>query len=135
MVLAVGDISGVMCDQYGVEVGPGKLQEVLHLPDGKFNLFSVSKLQNEGWLLHGDKDRIWMTKEQRLDTKRSHVCNVLQAVGSKSRRIGEWNAGRRWHKAYHQSGACQVGPYWRRRSAEDHRAPWVAVDLRYYYDV
>ena len=61
----VGDISGVMCDQYGVEVGPGKLQEVLHLPDGKFNLFSVSKLQNEGWLVHGDKDRIWMMKKQR----------------------------------------------------------------------
>ena len=61
----VGDISGVMCDQYGVEVGPGKLRKVLHLPDGKFNLFSVSKLQNEGLLLHGNKDRIWMTKERR----------------------------------------------------------------------
>ena len=54
-----------MCNQYGVEVGPGKLREVLHLPDGKFDLFSVSKLQNEGWLLHGDKYRIWMMKEQR----------------------------------------------------------------------
>ena len=60
----VGDISGIMCDQYGVEIGPGKLHEVSHLPDGKFNLFSVLRLQNEGWLLHGDKDCIWMTKEK-----------------------------------------------------------------------
>ena len=35
-----------------------------HLPDGKFNLFSVSRLQNEGWLWQGDKDCIWMTKEK-----------------------------------------------------------------------
>ena len=35
-----------------------------HLPDGKFNLFSVSRLQNEGWLLHRDKNCIWMTKEK-----------------------------------------------------------------------
>ena len=60
----IGDISGIMCDQYGVEIGPSKLCEVSHLPDGKFNLFSVLHLQNEGWLLHGDKDCIWMTKEK-----------------------------------------------------------------------
>ena len=60
----VGDIHGVMCDQFGVELEPGKLCDVSHLPDGKFNLFSVSRLQNEGWLLHGDKDRIWMTKSK-----------------------------------------------------------------------
>ena len=59
-----GDISGIMCDQSLVEIGPGKLCEVSHLPDGKFNLFSVSSLQNKGWLLHGDKDCIWMTKEK-----------------------------------------------------------------------
>ena len=53
-----------MCDQYGVEIRPGKLREVSHLPDGKFNLFSVSRLQNEGWLLHRDKNCIWMTKEK-----------------------------------------------------------------------
>jgi len=45
----VGDIIGAMCDQFGVELGPGKLRDVSHLPDGKFNLFSVSRLQNEGW--------------------------------------------------------------------------------------
>ena len=32
-VSAVDDISGVICDQYGVEAGPGKLREVSHLPE------------------------------------------------------------------------------------------------------
>lgn len=51
----VGNISGMMCDQYGVEIGPGKLHGVSQLPDGKFNLFGVLLLQNKGWLLHGLK--------------------------------------------------------------------------------
>ena len=46
------------------KIGPGKLCEVSHLPDSKFNLFSVLRLQNKSWLLHGDKDPIWMTKEK-----------------------------------------------------------------------
>ena len=28
------------------------------------NLFSVLQLQNEGWLLHGNKDQIWMMKNK-----------------------------------------------------------------------
>ena len=60
----VGDILGIMCDQYGVKIGPSKLREVSHLPDGKFNLISVLRLQNEGWLLHGDKDPIRMAKDK-----------------------------------------------------------------------
>ena len=61
----VGEISGIMCNQYGVEIGAGMPWEVSHFPDGKYNWFSVSWLKNEGWLLHGDKGCMWMTKERK----------------------------------------------------------------------
>jgi hypothetical protein len=34
----------------------------MHLPTGKFNLFAVSKMQMNGWELHGNDKMIWMTK-------------------------------------------------------------------------
>lgn len=40
--LVRSDIASIMCDQFKVEIGPGKLWEVLHLSEGKFNMFSIS---------------------------------------------------------------------------------------------
>jgi hypothetical protein len=34
---------------------------VTHLPSGKFNLFSLTRLQQQGWLLGRDKTAIWLT--------------------------------------------------------------------------
>jgi hypothetical protein len=39
------------------------MQAVTHLPTGKFNLFSLTKMQKSGWLLHGNNKAIWLTKE------------------------------------------------------------------------
>jgi hypothetical protein len=38
------------------------MQAVTHLPTGKFNLFSLTKMQKNGWLLHDNAKAIWLTK-------------------------------------------------------------------------
>ena len=58
----IAEIPGTCCDKYGVELSTGRLKDVTHLPGAKFNLFSISKMQNEGWLLFGDKEKIWIEK-------------------------------------------------------------------------
>ena len=58
----IGDLNGTMCDKEGHELGVATLKDVAYLPMSKFNLFSVTKLQREGWILHGHKNQIKLTK-------------------------------------------------------------------------
>jgi hypothetical protein len=52
----------VRCNKHGHELGTLELQEVTHLPNGKFNMFSITKMQMNGWKLQGDAKKIWLTK-------------------------------------------------------------------------
>jgi hypothetical protein len=58
----IGDLSGIMCSKEGNEMGEATLKDVAYLPTSKFNLFSVTKLQRNGWILHGDRNQIKLTK-------------------------------------------------------------------------
>ena len=58
----IGDLSGVICDKEGKEVSEATMIDVAYLPGGHFNLFSCSRLQQEGWNMHGNKEAITMTK-------------------------------------------------------------------------
>ena len=58
----IGDLQGTMCNKEGTELGNATLKDVAYLPTSKFNLFSVTKLQRDGWTLHGDKNQIKLTK-------------------------------------------------------------------------
>jgi hypothetical protein len=49
-------------DPYATKLSQMKQTDVSHLPSGKFNLFSLKKMQKEGWLLNGNQDAIWLTK-------------------------------------------------------------------------
>jgi hypothetical protein len=59
----IASIEGAVCDKYGNELSRTKLTDVTHLPSGKFNLFSLTKMQKEGWLLKGNREAIWLTKD------------------------------------------------------------------------
>jgi hypothetical protein len=59
----VANVCGMMCDKCGNELHEATLQDVTHLPDGKFNLFSLSKLLKQGWKLTGDKMSIKLAKD------------------------------------------------------------------------
>jgi hypothetical protein len=62
----IGDLPGMMCSKQGNELGMATLKDVAYLPTSKFNLFSVTKLQRDGWFLHGNKNQIKLTKGNNL---------------------------------------------------------------------
>jgi hypothetical protein len=65
----VTSIVRMMCDKHGNKLFSTKLMEVTHLPSGKFNLFSLTRMQNQGWfLLNGNKEAVWLTKGKQMVT-------------------------------------------------------------------
>jgi hypothetical protein len=58
----IGNIDERLCDKNGNVLNDAKVSDVTHLPKCKYNLFSITKLQNDGWTLGGNADTIWLTK-------------------------------------------------------------------------
>jgi hypothetical protein len=56
------DIPCVHFDKDGAQVGGVIITDVSHLPEGNFNLFSVTRLQKRGWTLTGNADYIKLEK-------------------------------------------------------------------------
>jgi hypothetical protein len=78
----VANVCSMMCDKCGKEFNEATMQDVTHLLDGNFNLFSLSKLLKEGWKLAGDKMSIKLTKGNQVSTCAFHnqgtvVCDVF----------------------------------------------------------
>jgi hypothetical protein len=62
-----GKLTGTVCNKNGIKLGMDTLLDVIHLPTGQFNLFSLTTMTQQGWILGGDIKEIWLTKEgQRL---------------------------------------------------------------------
>jgi hypothetical protein len=61
-VSLVGKITGTMCNKNGIKLSMATLTDVVHLPTGRFNLFSLTKLTQDGWILGGDTQEIWLSK-------------------------------------------------------------------------
>ena len=59
---SVIDIRGTVCNKEGKPDKEVVLQDVSYMPKGHFNLFSVTRLQKDGWILGGDSKAIWLTK-------------------------------------------------------------------------
>eukprot|EP00977_Amphora_coffeiformis_P012694 scaffold3199_cov165-Amphora_coffeaeformis.AAC.17 len=59
----IGNLSGMMREKEGNQVGPGKLERVSVIPNGKFNLFSVTRMMIKGWKLRGDDSALWLEKD------------------------------------------------------------------------
>jgi hypothetical protein len=52
----IGDLPGVICDKYGNIKSKTVLQDVVYIPTGGYNWFSLTKLMNSGWDLSGDNE-------------------------------------------------------------------------------
>jgi hypothetical protein len=79
----IGSIAGRLCDKNGNVLNDAKIIDVTHLPEAKYNLFSITKLQNEGWILGGNADAIWLTKgdvESKFDIKIPTPKGVFYAM-------------------------------------------------------
>ena len=61
-MLKIGDILGTVVNKEGVSVMTAIIIEVSHLPNGKFNLFSTTTMQQKGWLLGGNANITWLEK-------------------------------------------------------------------------
>jgi hypothetical protein len=59
---SIGKLTGTLCNKHGKKLTKSTMQMVTHLPTGKFNLFSITKMQKQGWLLHGNSTAIWLAK-------------------------------------------------------------------------
>jgi hypothetical protein len=64
----IGELTGTICDKNGVKLTAATMSDVVYLPTGQFNLFSLTKMTtNQGWILGGDDKGIWLTKgDQKL---------------------------------------------------------------------
>jgi hypothetical protein len=58
----IGEIPGVICDKHGNAVDHSVLTEVTHLPGGKYNLFSLTRMIKLGWTMTGDKTSVILHK-------------------------------------------------------------------------
>jgi Zinc knuckle len=60
--MQIGDLSCVICNQHGQELQNVTLSDITYSPSLKFNLFSTTKLQCDGWKMIGDVNTITMQK-------------------------------------------------------------------------
>ncbi len=56
------DIPCIHYDKDGTQVGEVIITDVSHLPEGNFNLISLTRLQKKGWTLLGNSDYIKLQK-------------------------------------------------------------------------
>jgi len=60
---AVGDLPVHVCNKFGREVRSVTIKDVAVIPSSSFNMFSLSKVVKDGWLLSGDaKNGLVLTK-------------------------------------------------------------------------
>ena len=60
-----GSLKGTMCDQHGDQQAEAVIENVKLVPTQKFNLFSTTKLQTKGWQLGGNKNSMWLEKDNK----------------------------------------------------------------------
>ena len=60
-----GNLPGVWCDHQENQLDNVVLTNVSVVPSSAFNLFCITKMQLQGWVLSGNKDSLWITKGRR----------------------------------------------------------------------
>jgi hypothetical protein len=58
----IGTLPGTVCDQYGNELNKVATKNVSYLPNGTFNLFSLTQMILKGWVMGNNKTSIWIEK-------------------------------------------------------------------------
>ena len=82
-VVKVGCIKGIAKYKDATNQGKMSLSEVMYLPNGKYNLLSVTKVMRNGWKLEGDNKSMSLSKGKMkltFNTKIPTARGVLNAV-------------------------------------------------------
>ena len=61
---SIGDIKGCKIDKNGNNVHKIRITNIMHSDSCRFNLFSMSRMVNEGWKLSGDEDSLRLKKNE-----------------------------------------------------------------------
>jgi hypothetical protein len=61
-IISTGDLPVVLHSKYGMPVGNCRFLGVNYGPGQRFNLFSTTKLQLDGWIPGGDTEALWFTR-------------------------------------------------------------------------
>jgi hypothetical protein len=64
-VAKTGTFEGTAVKQNKEKQGNVKLSNVVYLPNGKYNLISITKVMENGWNLKGDLDGLKLVKEDK----------------------------------------------------------------------
>jgi hypothetical protein len=60
----IGELTRTICDKNGEDLKKATMSDVVYLPTGQFNLFSLTTMTtNQGNILGGDDKGIWLTKD------------------------------------------------------------------------
>jgi hypothetical protein len=62
LATVIGTLPGTVCDQYGNELNKVAIENVSYLPNGTFNLFSLTQMFLKGWVMGNNKISIWIEK-------------------------------------------------------------------------
>ena len=63
----IGKLHGKVFDKFGMEKEKATISEIMYTPNSRFNLFSMTKRMQDGWILGGNKESMWLTKgDQKL---------------------------------------------------------------------
>jgi uncharacterized protein YlzI (FlbEa/FlbD family) len=54
-----------VCDQYGNELNKVAIENVSYLPNGTFDLFSLTQMILKGWVMGNNMTSIWIEKGQK----------------------------------------------------------------------
>jgi hypothetical protein len=57
-----GDLPVTLCDMEGNTKRDSKMTHVAYVPTSKFNLFSLTRMMINNWILGGDENSIWLEK-------------------------------------------------------------------------
>jgi hypothetical protein len=56
------DLPATLCDMEGNTKGESKMTHVAYVPTSKLNLFSLTTMMINNWILGGDENSIWLEK-------------------------------------------------------------------------
>ena len=58
----MGDVTGAFDNKNGYEVQKAPIEQMVHIPSARYNLFSITQRLEQGWILGDDKEEIWISK-------------------------------------------------------------------------
>jgi hypothetical protein len=74
-----GDLPVKLCDMEGNTKGDSKMTHMAYVPTSKFNLFSLTRMMINNWILGGDENIIWLEKGR---NEIVYDINITTSIGA-----------------------------------------------------